>query len=577
MVYSIKDKVREEANPRRWTGSSKYLDGLKNVSLGNIKHIEDLISQVEDTESNYYGDITHYGNEPKEVKALLQKTYDRLKLESYKPFYDLRYDKNQTFGDVVDGNPVTWAKENIQKLYDEFLSGNPSALLSGLLIVARRTSSSDGKNRSVRTELRKLVKTIKPNDSEWQSLDKTPYEDQIIETTSLNVNFLDLMDEIHTQTHRTINKEYLKSELQTTNFPKIMAIFHHLLKRTDTNFNGPLAQFYIGGDSQVKNSLIKKLFTAQGETAVETLFNNYLTFITSQRSTKGAGDIRSNKNKQDWVTEFVKKRLENDRMSYDESDEDYNIILIPAEGGVGEVVETRKKGIVTTDITAKNNARDYFVKRSNLEDSDEYADWVRWKNAKAPAFEGEAENRTAYAIDMTDSETLLNNNRYVKMLAIYHRDLISNNNADEIASIPNTHNFVYLDEEASSSFVIKGRQFKNMLALLKPFNPEGISDILSVLQEFEKLSENATEYFNELKSNIEPYEKKIRQGIRKLFAPVENIIVQEIYDVLNTLNPKRIKAQGNYIIVTNSRKQGRSMSYNPYEYLEAIGILNREE
>ena len=550
MVQPIKGRLARAVRERKGN-DTEYLDKLRNreLSFNNMKDILELIDEAKDEKSMFYDDIVSNKRDPEEVIETLQALYDEKSGDGFGAYYSLPYGDGQTIGDKTTGNPVKWVEENIQELYDEILNGNPIAFLSGMAILISRVSVNTGGRQRTLDRLKILFSKIQTDGERWESVNKEQLEGAIEgNEITQGYNIVKRLNVLHVE-----DKEYTKVDLSTwmrssnydeASFINIMKIYEHMLKRTTMNFSGPLVDFYEGGNTEIKNSLLGKLLRAQGPTALETLFSNYLTFRFSRGgrtgSAVGGGDLIGRKNVTDWVLDMQRNL---DSFSVNSK--------YPALANRG------------------NESFDEKLERIRLEvrvqGSPTQIQFEEWKNNIVPQIEDDIED-----ID-DDLKELLKKNDYFYMLSVYHLELLENNNEEEFNIIPDTYSFSALTQEGKSSFFIKAEQFKNAIALASTFNTQGKEKIQSVLDELKTYERDedgdfrdAEDYWEEVEDKIENLESSIKAGIDELFTPIPNLIIAEISKVLSTLNPNEIESLRNFIKIENK---------NPYEYLHDIDAL----
>jgi len=517
-----------------------------------MKDILELIDEAKDKESLFYDDIVSNKRDPEEVIETLQALYDEKSSDGFGAYYSLPYGDGQKIGDKTTGNPVKWVNNNAQQLYDEILNGNPIAFLSGMAILMSRTTAGKDARATTRTEIKSFLSKIQTDAERWESVNKEQLEG-VIEGNEITqgYNIVRRLNALHVQ-----DKEYAEVNLSTwlrssnydeASFSNIMKIYEHMLKRTTMNFSGPLVDFFEGGNTEIKISLLSKLLRARGPTALETLFSNYLTFRFSRGgrtgSAVGGGDLIGRKNVTDWV-------LENTR-SLDSFENDPEYPALTPQGS--ETLDERLERIRLAVRVQGSPAQIQFEE---------------WKNKIVPQIEGDIED-----ID-EDLKKLLKDNDYFYMLSVYHLELLDNNNEREFNIIPDTYSFSTLTQEGRSSFFVKAEQFKNAIALASTFNNEGKEKIQSVLNDLRKYEKDedgdfrdSEDYWEAVENKIEDLESSIKSGIDELFTPIPAILVEEISKVLSAINPNEIESLRNFIKIGGK---------NPYEYLHDIDVLYDE-
>jgi hypothetical protein len=541
MVQPIKGRLARAVRERRGN-DTEYLDKLRNreLSFNNMKDILELIDEAKDEKSLFYEDIVSNKRNPEEVIETLQALYDEKSSEGFGAYYSLPYGDGRTIGDKTTGNPVKWVEENIQELYDEILKGNPIAFLSGMAILISRVSVNTGGRQRTLDRLKELFSKIQTDDERWQSVNKEQLEGAIEgNEITQGYNIVKRLNALHVQ-----DKEYATINLGTwlrssnydeESFTNIMKIYGHMLNRTTSNFTGPLVDFFKGGNFEVKTSLLRRLLRARGPTALETLFSNYLIFRFSRGgkagSAVGGGDLISRKNVTDWVKTG--------------GDTKY-----PALTLVGD--ETREE----------------LLERIRLEVKQEGAtktQFNQWKNDIVPQVEGLPKG---FSRRMGRNKSKLEKNEYVLMLSVYHRFLLNKDEEGNFTDIPKTYNFALLDENPENSFKMKAEQFKNAIALALSFNPISIEEIENVFNTLKGLEEEEPrDYFRIVAENAPALEAQIKSGVDDLFTPIPAIIINELTEVLSTINPNRVESLKNFIKIKNK---------NPYEYLHEIDALYDE-
>ena len=549
MVQPIKGRLARAVRERKV--DTAYLDELRNrkLSFNNMKDILELIDEAGDKDSLFYDDIVSNKRNPEEVIETLQALYDEKSGEGFGSYYSLPYGGGQTIGDKTTGNPVNWVNDNAQELYDEILNGNPIAFLSGMAILVSRARIGSSERKNVRDAVKLFLSKIQTDNERWQSVNKEQLEGAIEgNEITQGYDIVKRLNALHVE-----DKEYATVDLSTwmrssnydeASFINIMKIYEHMLKRTTMNFSGPLVDFYEGGNTEIKNSLLGKLLRAQGPTALETLFSNYLTFRFSRGgrtgSAVGGGDLIGRKNVTDWVLE-MQRTLDSFEINS----------KYPALANKGNESFNEKLERIRLEV--------------RVQGSPTQIQFEEWKNDIVPQIEDDIED-----ID-DDLKELLKKNDYFYMLSVYHLELLENNKEEEFNIIPDTYSFSALTQEGKSSFFIKAEQFKNAIALASTFNTQGKENIQSVLDElrtYEKDEDgdfrDAEDYWEEVEGKIEELESSIKTGIDKLFTPIPNLIIAEMSKVLSTLNPNKIESLRNFIKIENK---------NPYEYLHDIDAL----
>jgi len=516
-----------------------YLDNLRNrkLSFKNLESIQQLIDEAGDKDSNFYLELSDHRT-PEEVIKILQDLYDEKSSDGFGAYYSLPYGDGQTIGDKTTGNPVKWVEKNIQELYDEILKGNPVAFLSGMAIVISRFYPY-GRTK-IFDNLKILFPKIQTDDERWQSVDKEQLEG-VIEGNEITqgYNIVKRLNALHVE-----DKEYATINLGTwmrssnydeESFTNIMRIYGHMLNRTTSNFTGPLVDFFKGGNFEVKTSLLRRLLRARGPTALETLFSNYLIFRFSRGgkagSAVGGGDLISRKNVTDWVKTGKPEKY-------------------PVLTRIGDETPEELLVRIRADVKEEGATKTQFE---------------QWKNDIVPQVE-DIPRRMARR--MGRNRTKLEQNEYVLMLSVYHRLLKIKNEEGNFTNIPKTYNFALLDEDPENSFKMKVGQFKNAIALALTFNPisiEKIENVFNTLKDLEE--EEPRDYFRIVAENAPALEAQIKSGVDELFTPIPTIIINELTEVLSTLNPNRIESLKNFIKIKNK---------NPYEYLHEIDALYDE-
>jgi hypothetical protein len=115
---------------------------------------------------------------------------------------------------------------------------------------------------------------------------------------------------------------------------------------------------------------------------------------------------------------------------------------------------------------------------------------------------------------------------------------------------------------------MKAEQFKNAIALALTFNPISIEEIENVFNTLKDLEEEEPrDYFRIVAENAPALEAQIKSGVDNLFTPIPAIIINELTEVLSTINPNRVESLKNFIKIKNK---------NPYEYLHEIDALYDE-
>lgn len=548
MVNSIKGSLANALRNRKV--DTAYLDKLKErkLTFKNLESIQQLIDEAGDEDSEFYQDFSDFRS-AEEVIDILQDLYDEKSSDGFGAYYSLPYGDGQTIGDKTTGNPVKWVEENIQKLYDEILNGNPVAFLSGMAILVSRASASSTPRQSIFGNLKKLFSKIQTDNERWQSVDKEQLEGAIEgNEITQGYDIVKRLNALHVE-----DKEYAKVNLSTwmrssnydeESFINVMRIYTHMLNRSTSNFTGPLVDFYEGSNFEVKTSLLAKLIKARGSLALETLFSNYLTFRFSSGgrggSAVGGGDLISRKNVTDWILTDKRDTYKTLRLKTSEDagfDED-------------ETEEDRQRRI-RRDVRIPNH--------------ETQRQFNEWKGSLIPQAD-DVGKRIRRAI--LQSRPVLEKYDYVFMLSVYHRLLKIKFEEEQFDVIPSQYNFSLLEEKGKESFEIKAEQFKNAISLALTFNPTSIEEINNVFATLKDLEdEESRDYFNSVAQNAPALEKQILDGIDKLFSPIPKIIVEEISKVLSTLNPNQIESQRNYIKIVNQ---------NPYEYLHSIDALYDE-
>ena len=560
-MVSIKTPLYREFTRRR--GETGYIDTLlaKPMIIGHLEEVEQLIEEVSDSDSNFYEDIERAGISPEEAKSKLLELYNVVREKTYEGYYNLPYGEGKTFGDMVSGNPVKWVENNIQQLYEDLLNGNPLPFINGMNIIAKRRKSVTSQNADskIKKYIKNLISNITPNNEKWEALDKKMFGPEGV----AEVYFLKFLQSLHDETEvmdfDIVTLEHFNKWMRRGNFDghfiNIMRIYKHMIDRQDSNNSGPLVDLYNGEDFEIKNSLIKKLLKSKDRSAVETLFNNFLTFRTAQRTTKGAGDILGNRNSMDWATEYLDSKINEAVLDYED---EYSIEL------AGVIVQSRdNEGEVTVNRSNKKKAIQTYINSSKTSGSTENKAYTDWKANKAPVIEDDLKGRTSREINRSEIKPILEKNKYMNMIVVNHRNLINAGNDESFSEIPDTYNFVYLDE-TQSSYEIKFKQFKSLLSLISKFNTDGLNDIQSVFTELEELKElEGLEYFEEIKSLIPGWEAQIHTGLNKLFKNLADTIKVEIVKVLSTVNPNNISRQKNFIKLTYEGK-----GYDAYMYLD---------
>jgi hypothetical protein len=541
MVQPIKGRLARAVRERRGN-DTEYLDKLRNreLSFNNMKDILELIDEAKDETSMFYDDIVSNKRDPEKVIETLQALYDEKSSEGFGAYYSLPYGDGQTIGDKTTGNPVKWVEENIQELYNQLLNGNPVAFLSGMAILISRARASSTPRQSIFDKLKELISKIQTDDERWQSVD-TEQLSEVIEGNEITqgYNIVKRLNALHVQ-----DKEYATINLGTwmrssnyneESFTNIMRIYGHMLNRTTSNFTGPLVDFFKGGNFEVKTSLLSKLLRARGPTALETLFSNYLIFRFSRGgktgSAVGGGDLIGRKNVTDWVKTGKEQKY-------------------PVLARVGDETPEELLERIRADVKQDGNTKTQFE---------------QWKNDIVPQVE---ELPRGYSRRMGRNRTKLEQNEYVLMLSVYHRLLLDKEGGSDFTNIPKTYNFASLSQEGEDSFKMKAEQFKNAIALALTFNPislESIENVFNTLKDLEE--EEPRDYFRIVAENAPALEAQIKSGVDKLFTPIPTIIINELTEVLSTLNPNRIESLKNFIKIKNK---------NPYEYLHEIDALYDE-
>lgn len=540
MVQPIKGRLARAVRERKV--DTEYLDKLRNreLSFNDMKDILELIDEAKDKKSLFYDDIVSNKRNPEEVIETLQALYDEKSSEGFGAYYSLPYGDGQTIGDKTTGNPVNWVNDNAQELYDEILNGNPIAFLSGMAILVSRTKIGSRERKNVRDAIKLFLSKIQTDDERWQSVD-TEQLSEVIEGNEITqgYNIVKRLNALHVQ-----DKEYATINLGTwmrssnyneESFTNIMKIYGHMLNRTTSNFTGPLVDFFKGGNFEVKTSLLSKLLRARGPTALETLFSNYLIFRFSRGgktgSAVGGGDLIGRKNVTDWVKTGKEQKY-------------------PVLARVGDETPEELLERIRADVKQDGNTKTQFE---------------QWKNDIVPQVE---ELPRGYSRRMGRNRTKLEQNEYVLMLSVYHRLLLDKEEGSDFTNIPKTYNFASLSQEGEDSFKMKAEQFKNAIALALTFNPislESIENVLNTLKDLEE--EEPRDYFRIVAENAPALEAQIKSGVDELFTPIPTIIINELTEVLSTLNPNRIESLKNFIKIKNK---------NPYEYLHEIDALYDE-
>lgn len=539
MVNSIKGSLASALRNRKV--DTAYLDKLKErkLTFKNLESIQQLIDEAGDEDSEFYEDFSDFRS-AEEVIDILQNLYEEKTGEGFGAYYSLPYGDGQTIGDKTTGNPVNWVNDNAQKLYDEILNGNPIAFLSGMAILVSRVKIGSSERKNVRDAIKSFLSKIQTDNERWQSVNKEQLEGAIEgNEITQGYDIVKRLNALHVE-----DKEYAKVNLSTwmrssnyneESFVNIMRIYAHMLNRTTSNFKGPLVDFFKGGNFEVKTSLLRRLLRARGPTALETLFSNYLIFRFSSGgkagSAVGGGDLIGRKNVTDWVKTGKPEKY-------------------PVLTRIGD--ETPEELLERIRVNVK-------------QEGDTKTQFEQWKNDIVPQVE-DIPRRMARR--MGRNRTKLEQNEYVLMLSVYHRLLKTKNEEDNFTNIPKTYNFALLDEDPENSFKMKAEQFKNAIALALTFNPTSIEKIENVLGTLKDLEEEEPrDYFRIVAENAPALEAQIKSGVDELFTPIPTIIINELTEVLSTLNPNRIESLKNFIKIRNK---------NPYEYLHEIDALYDE-
>ena len=540
MQYLNIDEARRGLNPRRGKEpSTKYLDNLKEISPTNLRRFEREI--IIDEDKSFAEMIKQRGRNPKKIKALAQPTYDRLYPIVFSKILERKYSETETFADKMQGDPLRWIESNIQTIYEELLKGNPLALIYSMITARELKAVEVGKNnKKQNNETKRLLQLIEPNNEAYAKLDKSLIEE-------FSTNFLTQLNNIHTEpedTEQQFSNRQAREIILTknkTDFESIIKIFNHMINRSDTNLQGPFADFIKNGKNLESKAAWTKRIILLGDSptpaVIESLTSNLLTFKTSQKTRIGTGlDLKNNRRIPEWASSEYKRQL---RMV----GENQKIFTV---AGVTVAQRDKETNKLVIDAGAKKEAEDALIANTKKANSTERQSFNKW-----------IENEGLKNITQVDLPSQFNDLRFMKLLTSYY---MQENPTPFV--IPQNYSPVFMEGE-DDLVRAKGEQFLNLISFASKFGAEGLEEINFVLSEIQEIIEDQS--IRALSREAEELETQISEAVEKILIPIVQGVTTELLNWIKSISFDEIKSKGNYLTVSVNKQ-----NLDPWDFLKTL-------
>tara|TARA_R110002012_G_scaffold70243_2_gene181069 strand:- start:26084 stop:27364 length:1281 start_codon:yes stop_codon:yes gene_type:complete len=410
------------------------------------------------------------------------------------------------------------------------------------MITAREFKAAEvgGTVDKVNNEMKRIITKINPNNEAYAKLDKSLIEE-------FSTNFLTQLNNIHTEpedTEQQFSNRQAREIILTknkTDFESIIKIFNHMINRSDTNLQGPFADFIKNGKNLESKAAWTKRIILLGDSptpaVIESLTSNLLTFKTSQKTRIGTGlDLKNNRRIPEWASSEYKRQL---RMV----GENQKIFTV---AGVTVAQRDKETNKLVIDAGAKKEAEDALIANTKKANSTERQSFNKW-----------IENEGLKNITQVDLPSQFNDLRFMKLLTSYY---MQENPTPFV--IPQNYSPVFMEGE-DDLVRAKGEQFLNLISFASKFGAEGLEEINFVLSEIQEIIEDQS--IRALSREAEELETQISEAVEKILIPIVQGVTTELLNWIKSISFDEIKSKGNYLTVSVNKQ-----NLDPWDFLKTL-------